>query len=386
MINSVQNNTFSVSEINFHIKDILENAPFFRDIWIEGELRDIKLYQRGNQLYFNLSDENAQLNCVIYSNFLSLIKFTPKNGMKVRVRGRISYFHKRGSLSFQVSYMTEHGIGNQNLAFQKLKDQLEKEGLFSIDRKKIIPDIPETIAVITATNSAALSDFIKIMNKLPHISIHIYPAVMQGSLSALSIIKSLSLVSSANYSYDLVTILRGGGSSEDLSPFNDEALVRVISDYPIPTISAIGHETDFSLLDFVSDKRAATPTDAAQIIITPIMTTKSEIFAKLSYISRALQLELNELKTKLANYQNQAKKELIEKLANVKTQYEQTLKQLELVNPLKKLQQGFSITTLKNSGKQVRSIEEISINDELSTQLKDGKIISLITEIKSSKI
>ena len=177
--------TYSVSELNYHIKDLLENAPFFRDIWIEGELSNVKFYERGNQLYFNLLDGDSQLNCVVYSHGLSILKFEPKNGAHVRVRGRLSVFHKRGTYSFQVAYMSEQGQGHQTIALEKLKSQLKKEGLFDEDRKRSLPKFPERVALITSPNSAALADFLKISSILPFMSLDIIPSVMQGNLCAL---------------------------------------------------------------------------------------------------------------------------------------------------------------------------------------------------------
>jgi exodeoxyribonuclease VII large subunit len=384
-MNSTPVATYSVSELNFHIKDILENAPFFRDIWIEGELSNVKLYERGNQLYFNLIDGDSQLNCVVYSSFLPLIKFEPKSGMKVRIRGRLTVFHKRGTYSFQVAFMSQQGLGQQNLALEKLKKQLKKEGLFDEERKKQLPLFPDNVALITAPNSAALADFLKIASAMPFMSIDIIPAVMQGQSSALSVIQALGIAHS-HKTYDAVVILRGGGSSEDLSSFNDETLVRIVSEYEVPIVSAIGHDIDYTLLDFVSDKRSATPTQAAQFLIEPFLEKRSELLTRLTYTEKHL---MNKVMDQVIHIQDT----LAIGIDHLNLKYEalanhlnQTISKLDLVNPLKKFRQGFSISKVEGQEQAVRSISEISVNDKLITRLEDGLIFSTVETLEKTKV
>ncbi|RAP39227.1 exodeoxyribonuclease VII large subunit [Candidatus Marinamargulisbacteria bacterium SCGC AAA071-K20] len=384
-MNATPVTTYSVSELNFHIKDLLENAPFFRDIWIEGELSNVKFYERGNQLYFNLTDTDSQLNCVVYSNFLSLLKFEPKNGMQVRVRGRLSVFHKRGTYSFQVAYMSQQGVGKQNIALEKLKLQLQKEGLFEDSRKKEIPKFPDRVALITSSNSAALSDFQKISTALPFMSLDIFPAVMQGSLCALSVIESLSIALSYKQ-YDAVVILRGGGSNEDLAYFNDETMVRVIADYPTPVITAIGHDIDYTLSDFVADKRAATPTQAAQFLVSHFLENKAELLTRLSYAEKHLDNRLYELNQSIEDAVTLGQELLSIKMLSIESKLDEFLSKLEFVSPLKKFRQGFSITKAKESISPIRSISELSIGAQIVTQVEDGSIYSDVTQIESAPL
>ncbi len=378
------NSPLSVSIVNQTIKSILENNFLIQDIWIEGELSNVKYYAKGNQFYFNLTDGKSVLNCVIYSQFLTLLTFQPQHGMKVYARGKIKVFQNKGQYIFQVVYLSVDGVGQQNLAFEELKKKLTSEGLFNTENKHPIPLYPKSIGVITSPDSAAMWDFIKTVRKeVGYVNISIIPAIMQGAQSALSVIDALNF--SDTISVDLIVIIRGGGSKEDLACFNDELLVRRVYQHDVPILSGIGHETDFTLLDLVSDKSFATPTAVAKELIMPFITIKQSVANQLSRIENKLitkikntEMNLNYLLDTLQNNIQNKKDKLAIKIKSVS-------KQLAYANPLHQLQKGYSIVTKKESTTPIKSISDVDIDDSINIQVYDGIISSVIEGIHKNE-
>ncbi len=373
---------FTVSELNNFLKIILDENPYTQNIWISGEISNLKIYQKGGQLYFTLSDEQSQINCVLFASALSRLKFKPKNGLNVVLLGKVAFYHKRGSMSFQVAYMTNVGIGLQSLAFEQLKKKLIAEGLFDEQRKKSIPKYPKQIGLITAWDSAAMWDFITLSNTLaPSISLCVIEATMQGVTSPSSIIDALC-VAENYHKLDIVLILRGGGSAEDLAGFNNEKLVRKIAEFPMPVVTAIGHEIDYTLADLASDLRTPTPTAAAQILSQHYIQLRSDIPVHLETGYKIISQRINNYLETSLNSKNQATKN-IEWAFNKKLQYiEQLLHRTELANPLHKLRQGFSICRLKKTHAIVKSVSEIKKAMILQTELPDGLVLSRVESIK----
>ena len=268
---------YSVWEINHLLKTTIENAPFLHNINISGEIIQLKPFYAGNQLFFTLSDGKASINCNCFLNVLDRIKFEPRNSVAVRCSGKIILSQRKGNLMFHVHYMEEIGVGDQSILYEKLKKKLAKEGVFNAQHKQMIPKYPAKIGIITSWNSAAMWDFITIINQqAPHIRLMVCPATVQGNQAVPSIINAIKSLNTQK-SVEVIAIIRGGGSPEDLASFNNESIVRAIHHSHIPIITGIGHEIDDSLSDKASDKRCETPTAAAKFISEHTQQAKHSI-------------------------------------------------------------------------------------------------------------
>jgi exodeoxyribonuclease VII large subunit len=238
----------------------------YSDIWVEGEISNFRAHESGH-LYFTLKDENAQIKAVMFRSQARLLRFRPEDGMHIVLRGRATIYEGRGELQLSAEYLEPKGAGALQVAFEQLKAKLEAEGLFDSGRKKIIPGLPRAIGVVTSPQAAALRDILNILQRRHHsANVLIYPAQVQGEAAAKEVSAGIRFFNRAR-SVDVIIVARGGGSAEDLAAFNDEALARVIAGSGIPVISAVGHETDFTIIDFVADLRAPTPSAAAELVI-----------------------------------------------------------------------------------------------------------------------
>lgn len=370
----------SPSDANALIKITLEDNPIFRDLWISGELSNVKYYAQSNITYFSLVDKESQLNCVLYGTFAQHIPFELKNGLHVSCRGKISVFHKRGSYSYQVAFMSKTGVGDKSKALQALKLKLEQEGLFDPSHKKTLPTYASHVGIITAFPSAAASDVIKQFRSLaPHISLTFISATVQGNKAPASIITALETASS--YKFDCLCIVRGGGSSEDLETFNNELVVRAISACSVPLITAIGHEQDLSLADLAADQRCSTPTEAAIMISSPYVLLKESLTHKLSQASDQLRSQLQDTITHTTTQLDRASRRLSSLNYYYKERCSQLLTTLNRANPLNKFKQGFSICT-KENGEKVTSISSIKAKDTLTITCIDGVITTNVNDVK----
>ena len=378
--------SLSISHLNQLLKTSIETDPLFHDIWIEGEIISLKQYKLGQQFYVTLSDGNSQINAVIFPNFLKNITIDLKEGVQVNCRGSVKLFHKRGTYSFQIVYMTHKGKGELKSDLEKLKQKLVKEGLFKEEHKKEIPHLPSRIALITAPNSAALSDFTQIIaDQNPLQQLLLVPAIMQGARCPQSIQKALQVCMTHSKS-DLIVIMRGGGSTEDLSVFNDESIVRAIFNCNIPIISAIGHETDYTFTDFVSDKRYETPSAIAKSLAYESLTYKKNLLSRLvSYgpiLSRKFQDHYDQTKSQISS---------IQQIVNdhhhkTTTTLDNLTHRLTQANPLLKFKLGYSITTQKDQKTPITSISSIKKEEILYTQLQDGVIESKVITKRRMKL
>jgi exodeoxyribonuclease VII large subunit len=255
---------WTVSQLTARIRDVLSAA--FGGIWVEGEVSNFKAAQSGH-LYFTLKDESSQVKCVCFRNSAVRLKFRPEDGLKARVRGSISVYEPRGEYQIYVEHIEPVGVGELQLAFEQLKKKLGEEGLFEVARKKPLPLLPRRIGVITSTSGAALRDILRILRRrFPNVRVLIYPVRVQGEGAAGEIAAALKFFTARNAA-DVLIVARGGGSLEDLWAFNEERVARAIAASHIPVISAVGHETDFTIADFVADVRASTPSAAAEIVV-----------------------------------------------------------------------------------------------------------------------
>lgn len=255
---------WSVYQLTLQIKNRLEDDPTLRNVWIRGELSNFKHHSRGH-MYFTLKDEQAKIQAVMFASFNRFLRFQPQDGMKLLVRGDVSVFERDGQYQLYVKEMQPDGIGNLYLAFEQLKEKLDREGLFA--KKRTLPTYPKKIALLTSPTGAALRDLLSTLRRrYPLVQIVIIPVLVQGELAPASIIQGLQRAYDME-GLDLIIVGRGGGSIEELWAFNDEGVARKIYASPIPVISAVGHETDFTIADFVADVRAATPTAAAELSV-----------------------------------------------------------------------------------------------------------------------
>ena len=259
-----QRKIYSVSELSSEIRDMLERR--FVDVWVEGEISNCKTSTAGH-VYFSLKDDRAQLPAVCFRNTARLLRFRPENGKLFRARGRVSTYEGRGEYQIVVEVLEPAGLGALQLAFEQLKEKLEKEGLFRQERKRPIPLFPRKIGIVTSPKSAALRDILTVLKRRHDaIDVLIFPAEVQGDGASLQVMEGIDYLSRST-DVDVIIVARGGGSMEDLWPFNEERVARAIVRSQKPVISAIGHEVDFTICDFVADLRAATPSAAAEIVI-----------------------------------------------------------------------------------------------------------------------
>ncbi|MBX7043594.1 MAG: exodeoxyribonuclease VII large subunit [Ignavibacteria bacterium] len=267
--------SITVSELTGRIKSVLEAD--FQFVQVTGEISNFKHHSSGH-FYFALKDENAQINALMWSSLNKALSFKPADGMKVIVKGRVTVYAKRGSYQIDILDMRVAGVGDIFLAFEQLKEKLRKEGLFDKSHKKPLPQFPERVVIITSETGAALQDFYRIASRrYPVISLMLINSKMQGAEAAMELISALETANDRKYSADVIVLARGGGSAEDLWVFNDESLARAIFRSNIPVVSAIGHEVDFTIADFVADVRAPTPSAAAEMILPDISELRRDV-------------------------------------------------------------------------------------------------------------
>ncbi len=422
----MNNKYLSISAINRYLKAKFDSDDNLRVVYLKGEISNIKFHSTGH-IYFSLKDETSKINAIMFSSSAKKLLFKPTDGSKVLVTGRISVYEASGGYQIYVDEMLEDGIGNLYIAFEKLKQDLAKEGLFDAAHKKPIPKIPSRIGVVTAPTGAAIKDILStIKRRFPITEVILFPSLVQGEAAAPDIVKNIKLAQ--NYDLDVLIVGRGGGSIEDLWPFNEEIVARAIYECKIPVISAVGHEIDFTIADYVADMRAPTPTGAAEMAV-PNM---SDI---INYINN-LQIRLNEAINKKINYQKlyldsiknsyaiknplimyenkkQALDILIDKLNKVLVKnYESAkhkfellknnyilnnpnilykekivklnnlIEKLELVNPLGILKRGYSLTY--KDDKIISNIKDIKVNSKLTVKLYNGDIFVTVNEVKEN--
>ncbi len=280
---------WSVSELNARIRGVLEAQ--FRDLWVEGEISNLRPAQSGH-LYFTLKDEAAQIRCVCFRSQARLLKFQPEDGLHVTVRGSLSVYEQRGDYQLYVEHLEPVGLGALQLAFEQLKKKLEAEGLFDAARKKPLPVLPRRIGIVTSPAGAAVRDILRILTqRFPNANVLVYPARVQGDGAADDIVKGINFLNRSRL-VDVMILARGGGSLEDLWAFNEEDVARAIAASQIPVISGVGHETDYTIADFVADVRASTPSNAAEIVVRTRLEFDRHIAQLQSQLAQRIQYQL----------------------------------------------------------------------------------------------
>ena len=417
-------NYLTVTAVNRYLKYKIDNDDHLQNIYIKGEISNFKAHTRGHY-YFTLKDEESRISAIMFASSAQKLPFIPQDGMKVLVYGKISVYESTGNYQIYVQEMLEDGLGNLFLAFEQLKIKLDKEGLFDPSKKKPIPYLPQKIGIITASTGAAIKDVLSTINRrFPNTKTILFPTLVQGEKAHLNIIKQLEIAQT--YDLDVIILGRGGGSLEDLWPFNEELLARAIYKCDIPIISAVGHEVDFTISDFVADVRAATPTAAAELAVPNIIDVLNQIDNYKIRSSKQIKNKLENLKEKLFVLQNnyvlknpiniiqikeqtftnlldkinslmlnnlEKKKNFFSKLTDnyilnnpiklfeQKNNYLQKLiEKLEVLNPLNTLKRGYAI--VRQNDLAITSIKNLKIDDIIKVELKDGQAHSKIIKIE----
>ncbi len=398
--------TLTVKQLNLYVKSLLENDLHLINLSVTGEISGFKNHYSSGHWYFTLKDADSSVKCVMFKNSAIGVKFVPEDGMKVTVGGNVSLYEKEGQYQFYVSSMQVFGEGELYAEFERIKKQLNEEGLFNPDTKRPLPEYPKRIAVVTAATGAAVHDIINIMSeRYPLCEIVLCPVLVQGLNAADDIVEMLEKVYSLN-NIDLIILGRGGGSKEDLSVFNDEKLARKIYESPVPVISAVGHETDFSISDFVADFRASTPSHAAQVAVPD----KSELLFKISalsdknakllkykygfynerlnsvmssgcfkdpfYMIKTAEQNLDLLVDKIENSYKSKTDSLYLRLSTA-------ISKLDALSPLKTLSRGFA--GINKNSETVKSVNQINTGDIIDVTLYDGKAECLVQNTKRNK-
>lgn len=390
----------SITEVNEIVKAVLENDDMLSEIYVRGEISNLKYHSRGH-VYFSLKDENSKINAVFF-NAEGKLLFEPKDGDSVLVRGKINVYTVSGSYQIVVSEMKQDGIGNLYILFEELKKKLSAEGLFDASHKKKIPRFPEKIGIITAREGAAVKDIITTINRrYPLCEIYLFPTLVQGEGAKEGIVKMIKRANETDI--DVLIVGRGGGSIEDLWAFNEEIVAREIYNSRVPIVSAVGHEIDYTIADFVADLRAPTPTAAAELVVKNKEDIESYLSDVVNRLSTALLNKVNHYNEKINKYKTNyilnnplkmydIKYKKLEELNNKlfylsnnilnkeKNRFENLKLKLELLNPENVLEKGYSI--IKVNDKIIKSSKDIKLGDNIDIILNKGK---LLAEVKGKE-
>ena len=383
----------SVTDLNKYIKNKIADDEYLNNILIKGEISNFKHHYTGH-LYFTLKDENSLIKCIMFKSYAQKLNFEPKDGMKVYILGSVSVFERDGIYQIYAKVMEEDGVGDLYTKYQKLKEELEKKGLFDQRHKQKIPMMPKVIGVLTSQTGSVIRDIINVSTRRnPNVYIRLLPVPVQGEGAAEKIAEGIAYMNQ-NQLADVIILARGGGSLEDLWPFNEEVVAYSIYESKIPIISAVGHETDFSISDFVADLRAPTPSAAAELAVPDIYEVKQKINTYQNRLKMALTKKLEIMKLRYDKcmsssvfkeptrriQENYIKIDsYIKQLENVmnkikeknKNKYIELVSKLDTLSPLKTLTRGYSI--VEKDGMIVKSITDLRTEDEISIRLKDGE-------------
>ncbi|MFR7873824.1 MAG: exodeoxyribonuclease VII large subunit [Christensenellales bacterium] len=393
----------TVADLNKYIKEKIDNDERLNNVLIKGEISNFKNHYTGH-MYFTLKDEKSLIKCVMFKTYTAHLSFMPKDGMKVVILGSVSVFERDGVYQIYAKAMKQDGLGSLYEAYEKLKLKLEDEGLFDASHKVKIPYMPKTIGVLTASTGAVIRDIINVSTRRnPNVHIRLYPVPVQGPTAAEQIVNGIKFMNE-NKLADVLIVGRGGGSLEDLWPFNEEIVARAIYESEIPIISAVGHETDFTIADFVADLRAPTPSAAAELAVQKIDDVKELLSNyqnrnKLA-LKKKLQLmrleyekcmtkqvftnplqKINEqymvLDMKVKKLQNS----ISNKIKEEKTKYVKSVAKLDALSPLKTLARGYSIVSLDNGNDKdvIISAEQLKKDDKINVKFADGDVKAIIS-------
>lgn len=390
----------SVSDLNRYIKDKVDKDEYLNNVLIKGEISNFKHHYTGH-MYFTLKDNNSLIKCIMFKSYTTHLNFIPKDGMGVIVLGTVSVFERDGVYQIYCKAMQEEGLGDLYKKFEELKLKLEKEGLFDENHKVKIPMYSKTIGVLTSQTGSVIKDIINVSTRRnPNVHIKLLPVPVQGDGAGEKIAEAIEIMNNKKLA-DVIIVARGGGSLEDLWPFNEEVVARAIYNSELPVISAVGHETDFSISDFVADLRAPTPSAAAELAVPDIEEIKQKLYTYNNRYKVALkkQLELKRLKfekcmtrrvfkeplqrinehyieidKQVKNIENILKLKIVQNKSNFKN----IVEKLDALSPLKTLSRGYSI--VEKNGKIIKDSKELESGDKINIKLNSGKIQAQVIE------
>ena len=403
----MERSVLSVKQLNMYVKSLIEGDARLAFVSIKGEISNFKNHFSSGHFYFTLKDNDAAIRCVMFRSYASAVKFRPEDGMEVILTGRVSIYERDGQYQFYAEEMHNAGQGDISVQFEQIKKKLAEEGLFDEENKRLIPKFPENIAVVTSNTGAAVQDIMNILSRrYPLARVIMCPVAVQGELAVPDMVNTLERIYALN-NVDLIIIGRGGGSIEDLWAFNSEALARKIYESPIPVISAVGHETDFTICDFVADLRAPTPSAAAELAVPNSAELKNKIEKLQSNMCSLLRAKYNYCATRfdavtaspmlkkpldaliIDRYEHLDKLSekiftLTEKKINEREkQFSLLSSVLETLSPLKVINRGYAVA--EANGEIVKSIYQVKIGDSLNLRLNDGRLTCQITEKEQTK-
>ena len=404
----MQKRIITVSELNEYLKMLFEYDEILRNIYIKGEISNFTNHYKTGHFYFSLKDAGGSVRAVMFRSSASKLKFKPENGMRVIVGGRVSVFPRDGQYQVYVDVMEPDGVGALYMAYEQLRAKLEKEGLFAEERKKPLPRFPKRIGIVTSPTGAAIRDMLHITGRrFPSAEIVLYPALVQGADAAASIARGIRYFNTKK-SVDLLIVGRGCGSLEDLWAFNEELLVRAVADSALPVISAVGHETDFTLCDFAADLRAPTPSAAAELAVPDT----EELLSSLGHMNDRISLAMNrrlarsrdrlgllsasrmlkdprafidDKRMALAMDEQALYTRMERILAAKRAEFQYKTAKMEALNPLAVVARGYS-AVFDEKGVLVKSVSQLAPGDGVSFALTDGKVHARVEKIESEKI
>ncbi len=395
----------TITQLSSHIKSLLEGS--FPDVWVEGELSNLSIPQSGHA-YFTLKDQHSQIRAVLFRSSHRFLKFTLQHGMQVICRARVSVYEPRGEYQLILDYIEPKGVGALQLAFEQLKARLEHEGLFDLDHKKPLPVLPQRIGIITSPSGAAIRDMVRVIERRhPNMHILIYPVPVQGVEAAPAIVDALRYFN-LEQNVDVIITGRGGGSLEDLWAFNEEAVARAIYASKIPVISAVGHETDYTIADFAADLRAPTPSAAAEMVVESEENIRVGIGSLEARLVKSIRQILEQVRSLLRENMrilgdprrgleplNQRLDDLVHRMAmeighrvrGDRARLAALASGLDHLNPLAILARGYSITRNSPAGTVLKDAAEVKPGDCLRTKLYRGEVLSRVekTEVTSER-
>ena len=388
-------NPITVTDLNKYIKNKIDGDEMLNNVLVKGEISNFKNHYTGH-MYFTLKDENSLIKCVMFKSYTTHLSFMPKDGMKVMVLGSVAVFERDGVYQIYAKAMKEDGLGSLYTAYEELKKKLEQEVLFAESHKKKIPFMPKTIGVLTSNTGAVIRDIINVSTRRnPGVHIRLYPVPVQGPGAAEKIAEGIKFMNE-NKLADVLIIGRGGGSLEDLWPFNEEIVARAIYDSELPISSAVGHETDFTIADFVADLRAPTPSAAAELAVANIEDVREtlKLYNNRYKVALKKKIELMRLSYEKCMarpaYKNPTQKineqymvidmkvkalqnSMMLKLKEAKTSFVKETAKLDSLSPLKTLTRGYSIVTKQESGKVIKSVDDLNSGEKVNLRLSDGQ-------------
>lgn len=396
----------SVSALNEYIKSLIDGDAALRSVYIKGEISNFKNHYSTGHYYFSLKDDSSVIKAVMFRSAASRLGFMPENGMLVMIRGRVSAFVRDGQYQIYAEEMEPDGVGSLYIAYEQLKRRLESEGLFDNSKKKPLPKIPSRVGVITSATGAAVRDIINVTGRrFPFAQITVYPALVQGDGAVASLVSGLKYFN-ASRSADVIIIGRGGGSIEDLWAFNSERLAREIAASHIPVISAVGHETDFTICDFVADRRAPTPSAAAEIAVPDtdelkhkilnIIKRESALLSQRVIAARAMvarysesralrdpRAQLDDRRMRLTVNTEKLSAAVDAKKADCRSSLAAVAGKLSALDPMAVLSRGFG-ALYGDNGEIIKSVSEVSVGDGVYVRLSDGTLSAEISKIETN--